>query len=160
MMVVQVQLPVAPQVLPAVSRQLLPMQHGLVVEHDWPAIAHAEAWQVPVVEPLGLLQARPVQQSADAVHTWFNGEHSFAGWQEFGPPSVEVQIPAQHSDEAAQVLPVALQVPASTAPPSGVGGGGSRHARPLLDAPQIVPAQQVTVPASAPQLVPSGRRSA
>lgn len=77
MMVMHVQLPVAPQALPAVSRQKLPVQHGLLVEQLWPAIAHAAAWQVPVVEPLGLLQARPVQQSADAVHVWFSGEHSF-----------------------------------------------------------------------------------
>lgn len=165
MTTVHVQLPVAPQVLPPVSRQKLPTQQGLALEQVWPLLAQVAAWQVPVAEPLGLLHARPVQQSAEAVHTWLCGEHSWAGWQTFGPPSVEVQIPAQHSAEAAQVVPFDLHTPASgTAPPSTgtpASGMGRRHARPELEAPHEVPAQQVVAapPSPAAQLAPSGRHT-
>ncbi len=69
MIVVQVQLPVAPQGLPTVSRQKFPTQHGELVEQVCPVFAQAETPQVPEVEPLGLLQPRPEQQSADAVQT-------------------------------------------------------------------------------------------
>ena len=162
MMVVQLQLPVAPQGLPTVSRQTLPMQHGLVVEQVCPAPGHTDIWQVPTLAPLGLLQARPEQQSADAVQAWFSGEHSWAGWQMFAPPSVEVQMPAQHSAEAAQVVPFDLHTPASaTVPPSAAGGIGSRQANvvdsSLMDAAQTVPAQQVlpAPPSAAAQLAPS-----
>lgn len=154
MIVVQLQLPVAPHGVPPVSRQMLPGQQGLLVEQVCPAFGQLDAWQVPAVAPLALTHERPVQQSADAVHAWACGEQSFAGWQLLGPPSVDAQIPAQHSTALAQVEPVALQLPASTV------WVGNRQAKLLPEAPHTVPAQQlVPAPPSAPtQVVPSGRQ--
>lgn len=129
---------------------MFPTQQGTVSEQVCPAPGHVAAAQVPTLAPPTLLHASPEQQSAAAVHAWPSGEHSCAGWQMFGPPSVEVQVPAQHSADAAHVVPFALQTPAS-------GAGGSRHANPVLEAAQTVPAQQVVPapPSAAAQPAPS-----
>ena len=57
------------QVAPAVVRQESPLQQVLVGEQVCPALAHAAGWHVPLVWPEGMLQAKPVQQSALAVQT-------------------------------------------------------------------------------------------
>ena len=48
-------------------RHSSPEQHGFAVEHDWPPLAHCAAWQVPLVEPEGITQLFPVQQSAEPL---------------------------------------------------------------------------------------------
>lgn len=113
-------------------------------------------WQVPEVAPLALLQARPVQQSADAVQAFPCGEHSRAGWQMFGPPSNDVQLPAQHWLEAVQLELFALQVPASAASPPSLVTGGSLQADPSSEGRQSVPAQQLPEPV--PHVAPSPRQ--
>lgn len=53
--------------MPPEVTQLSPEQHAWVAEHVWPAFAHTDDTQVPVVAPPGIEQARPLQQSLDAV---------------------------------------------------------------------------------------------
>lgn len=71
----QVQRLVSVQSCPAPSRQMSPLQQFTADEHGCPAEAQVAARQVPMDADPWNTQARPVQQSADAVHTldW--------GWQ-------------------------------------------------------------------------------
>ncbi len=62
---VQGELPV--QFAPAPSRHAVPLQQPSVGEHVCPALWQLLVWQVPEVDPTGMLQAKPVQQSALAV---------------------------------------------------------------------------------------------
>lgn len=116
-------------------RQLNPLQHGFVGEQDWPAFEQVELWQVPLVEPEGTTQPRPVQQSAPVVQT-----PSF-GWHTFGTAHVPLlHTVEQHSEPLVQATPFDLQTPAS------LPVGGSRQLEPTSPA-RHSPEQQVVDPA-------------
>jgi hypothetical protein len=106
------------------------LQHGTPVEQLWLVAAQtAAAWQVPCVEPSGMLQAEPAQQSPSTVQL------APDAWQE-PPPGVPVppvqsphlplvQVPLQQSVPAAQVPPVSRQVDTGV---TGVVPAEGRHA--------------------------------
>ena len=73
MIAVQVQAPVVPHGLPAVSLHRRLAQHPEAPVHVWPTLAQLAAWQVPEIIPACTMHDRPVQQSTLAVHTWPSG---------------------------------------------------------------------------------------
>ncbi len=112
--------------------QSRPGQQGVVGEHCWPAEGQvAPGWQVPLLWPTGMSQARPVQQSALAVQVppW--------GWQDCGAEHRPlVQTVEQHCDPLVQVPPLARQavwqvagVPAQVRP--------AQHWVPLVQPPPL-----------------------
>jgi hypothetical protein len=129
MMPKQVQpLSVAAQGCPVMLAQLLPGQHGCVVEQLWPTSEQVPPsptgvgvpmspvfgggggapWQVPLVEPLTTTHARPVQQSELAVQTWPFIEHIDP--QRRTPMlSGRQGAPLQHSDEKVHCWPCMMQ---------------------------------------------------
>jgi hypothetical protein len=118
------------------------LQHGTPVEQLWLVAAHtAAAWQVPCVEPSGMPQAEPAQQSASPVQV------PPGAWQEVDEPEPPVQsahlplvqVPLQQSVPAAQLPPVSLQIATGVAPVEG------RHANHPLSPylVQVSPEQQL-----------------
>lgn len=106
------------------------MQHWSFTVQACPGPVQLLLWHVPVVEPGGMEQAYPVQQSAVEVHVEPFGWHATGAWQVRFPGS-PMQRSEQQSVFVLQVAPFALQTPASGVPPepaSGVpastGGGG------------------------------------
>lgn len=73
--------------------------------HCWPRLTQAAVWHVPVLEPEGITQASPEQQSELAVQA------PAAGWQVTGavhaPPT---QRPEQHDVPLVHAPPFAVQV--------------------------------------------------
>ncbi len=99
-----------------------PEQHGTVSEQLWPASAHMGGTpasmpgggggmvHVPLGEPTGTTQVRPVQQSDVAVHTPPSGTHIDP--QRSTPDASGTQgAPSQHSAENVHASPVAMQQP-------------------------------------------------
>ena len=143
MMKVQLQAPFVPvQVCPVPLVQLSPEQQPSDGEQVCPAPEQvAPALQVPVVEPEGMLQLRPVQQSPEVLQA------VSCGWQACGAAQLPlVHTLEQHSALFVQALVLGLQVPASgvpaSAPPPLVPG--TWHAEVSSEVGRhAVPAQQV-----------------
>jgi hypothetical protein len=81
-----------------------PLQHPYDGEQAWPAPAQVDAWQVRPLVPGRLTQARPEQQSPEAVQD-SPVPRQIAGCSQ----TPLLQISEQHSPEVAQVEPLALQ---------------------------------------------------
>jgi hypothetical protein len=157
MMKVQLQAPFVPvQVCPVPLVQLSPEQQPSVGEQVCPAPEQvAPALQVPVVEPEGMLQLRPVQQSPEVLQavSW--------GWHAAGAAQLPlVHTLEQHSELFVQALVLGLQVPASGVPASAPPlVPGTWHAEVSSEVGRhAVPAQQVDAFGS--QLVPSAAQVA
>jgi hypothetical protein len=127
MMKLQLQAPLVPvQAAPVLVVQDSPEQQPSVGEQVWPAPEQvAPALQVPLVEPEGMLQLRPVQQSPVVVQAVSCGWHAWGCAQT--PP---VHTLEQHSALLLQAASLALQAGGGGVPASGVlpGGGGTWHA--------------------------------
>jgi hypothetical protein len=100
MMTLQVQVPVAPQGWPVDERHCRPEQQASELLQVWPALWHELAWQLPLEEPPGMTQERPVQQSAEAVHGPPETLHVDEARHTRPPSAPTAHVPEQHSAEA------------------------------------------------------------
>lgn len=157
MMTLQEQVPVAPHGCPVDVKHWSPEQQASELLHVCPAFWHELAWHVPLDEPPGMTQERPVQQSADAVHVLPETLQA-EGARHTSPPSgPAAHVPEQHSADEAHDWSFGLQlgVPASLVPPSVVVVVGIWQMEPSSVPRHCVPGQQALAPASAPQKLPS-----
>jgi len=114
---------VAAQVPPDMLTQLpLLMQHGVDVEQVWPESAHidvepmspiggAGCVQVPIVEPGGMTQTLPVQQSAVVVQTPLAGTQLMVPHTRWPFGSGTHGRPLQQSAAEAQAPPGITHMP-------------------------------------------------
>jgi len=75
------------------------VQHWPFTVQACPAPVQLLVWHVPVVEPVGIEQENPVQQSAVVVHSEPCGWHAMGGWQVRLPGS-----PMQRSEQQSVLL--------------------------------------------------------
>jgi hypothetical protein len=94
------------------------LQHWPFVVQACPAAVQLLVWHVPVVEPVGIEQENPVQQSAALVQLEPCGWQATGGWQTLLVSPM--QRWEQQSVLLVQLWRFALHAPASGVPASGV----------------------------------------